>query len=80
MAEITWRRSWVRVGFEKQLVSSRSTPSSRASATSSTCSSPRPRPSSTLTHGNIVPVTSWGVIDDTYFIAMEYIDGRPCYG
>ncbi len=28
-----------------------------------------------LTHGNIVPVYELGVFDDTYFIAMEYIDG-----
>src|SRR5579859_6312908 len=29
----------------------------------------------TLAHGNIVPVYELGVIDDTYYIAMEYIDG-----
>jgi len=29
----------------------------------------------TLTHGNIVPVYELGVVDDVYFIAMEYIDG-----
>jgi tRNA A-37 threonylcarbamoyl transferase component Bud32 len=28
-----------------------------------------------LTHGNIVPVYELGVVDDTYYIAMEYIDG-----
>lgn len=28
-----------------------------------------------LSHGNIVPVYELGVIDGTYFIAMEYIDG-----
>src|ERR1700679_4225888 len=28
----------------------------------------------TLAHGNIVPVYELGVIDDTYFIAMDYID------
>ena len=28
-----------------------------------------------LTHGNIVPIYELGVVDDTYFIAMEYIDG-----
>ena len=28
-----------------------------------------------LTHGNIVPVYELGVVDDTYFIAMEFIDG-----
>lgn len=28
-----------------------------------------------LSHGNIVPVYELGVVDDTYFIAMEYIDG-----
>src|SRR5947207_2014560 len=33
----------------------------------------------TLTHGNIVPVYELGVIDDTYFIAMEYIDGPTLY-
>ena len=32
-----------------------------------------------LTHGNIVPVYELGVIDDTYFIAMEYIDGPTLY-
>lgn len=29
----------------------------------------------TLAHGNIVPVYELGVVDDTYFIAMDYIDG-----
>lgn len=33
----------------------------------------------TLTHGNIVPVYELGVIDDTYFIAMDYIDGPTLY-
>lgn len=28
-----------------------------------------------LSHGNIVPVYELGVVDSTYFIAMEYIDG-----
>src|SRR5262245_12412949 len=28
-----------------------------------------------LTHGNIVPVYELGVVDGTYFIAMEYVDG-----
>src|SRR5688572_30027317 len=32
-----------------------------------------------LTHGNIVPVYELGVVDDTYFIAMEYIDGPTLY-
>jgi tRNA A-37 threonylcarbamoyl transferase component Bud32 len=32
-----------------------------------------------LAHGNIVPVYELGVIDDTYFIAMEYIDGPTLY-
>ncbi|MFN0252592.1 MAG: serine/threonine protein kinase [Kofleriaceae bacterium] len=32
-----------------------------------------------LTHGNIVPVYELGVLDDTYFIAMEYIDGPTLY-
>jgi serine/threonine-protein kinase len=33
----------------------------------------------TLAHGNIVPVYELGVIDDRYFIAMEYIDGPTLY-
>jgi eukaryotic-like serine/threonine-protein kinase len=33
----------------------------------------------TLAHGNIVPVYELGVIDDTYFIAMDYIDGPTLY-
>jgi serine/threonine-protein kinase len=33
----------------------------------------------TLAHGNIVPVYELGVVDDTYFIAMEYIDGPTLY-
>src|SRR5436190_14003021 len=33
----------------------------------------------TLTHGNIVPVYELGVVDDTYFIAMDYIDGPTLY-
>ena len=32
----------------------------------------------TLAHGNIVPVYELGVVDDIYFIAMEYIDGPTC--
>ncbi len=32
-----------------------------------------------LAHGNIVPVYELGVVDDTYFIAMEYIDGPTLY-
>lgn len=33
----------------------------------------------TLTHGNIVPVYELGVVEDTYFIAMDYIDGPTLY-
>src|SRR3954464_10505311 len=33
----------------------------------------------TLAHGNIVPVYELGVVDDTYFIAMDYIDGPTLY-
>ncbi len=33
----------------------------------------------TLAHGNIVPVYELGVFEDTYFIAMEYIDGPTLY-
>jgi serine/threonine-protein kinase len=33
----------------------------------------------TLAHGNIVPVYELGVVDDIYFIAMEYIDGPTLY-
>ena len=33
----------------------------------------------TLVHGNIVPVYELGVIGDTYYIAMEYIDGPSLY-
>ncbi len=32
-----------------------------------------------LAHGNIVPVYELGVVDDMYFIAMEYIDGPTLY-
>src|SRR5262249_30963414 len=32
-----------------------------------------------LATGNIVPVYELGVVDDTYFIAMEYIDGPTLY-
>ncbi len=32
-----------------------------------------------LAHGNIVPVYELGVVDDTYFIAMDYIDGPTLY-
>src|SRR5688572_26762519 len=28
-----------------------------------------------LSHGNIVPVYELGVVDGTYFLAMEYVDG-----
>lgn len=30
-----------------------------------------------LTHGNIVAIYDWGEELGTYFIAMEYVDGRP---
>ncbi len=30
-----------------------------------------------LSHPNIVPVFDWGEDDGSYFIVMEYIDGRP---
>jgi eukaryotic-like serine/threonine-protein kinase len=30
-----------------------------------------------LSHPNIVSVYDWGEEDDTYFIVMEYIDGKP---
>src|SRR5881397_392510 len=30
-----------------------------------------------LSHPNIVSVYDWGEEDGTYFIVMEYIDGRP---
>lgn len=33
----------------------------------------------TLAHGNIVPVYELGVVDDTYYIAMDYIDGPTLY-
>ncbi|HUJ60400.1 MAG TPA: serine/threonine-protein kinase [Kofleriaceae bacterium] len=33
----------------------------------------------TLAHGNIVPVYELGVVDDVYFIAMDYIDGPTLY-
>ncbi len=32
-----------------------------------------------LAHGNIVPVYELGVVDDVYYIAMEYIDGPTLY-
>ncbi|MCE9577302.1 MAG: protein kinase, partial [Deltaproteobacteria bacterium] len=32
-----------------------------------------------LAHGNIVPVYELGVVDDIYYIAMEYIDGPTLY-
>ncbi|MDB4953145.1 MAG: serine/threonine protein kinase [Myxococcales bacterium] len=33
----------------------------------------------TLAHGNIVPVYELGVVDEIYFIAMDYIDGPTLY-
>jgi tRNA A-37 threonylcarbamoyl transferase component Bud32 len=33
----------------------------------------------TLAHGNIVPVYELGVVEDTYYIAMDYIDGPTLY-
>src|ERR1700685_1297777 len=30
-----------------------------------------------LSHPHIVPVFDWGESDSTYFIVMEFIDGRP---
>lgn len=33
-----------------------------------------------LSHPNIVPIYDWGESERTYFIVMEYIDGRPLSG
>ena len=30
-----------------------------------------------LSHPNIVPVFDWGEDSGTYFIVMEFVDGRP---
>ncbi|MGH9065078.1 MAG: Stk1 family PASTA domain-containing Ser/Thr kinase [Acidimicrobiales bacterium] len=30
-----------------------------------------------LSHPNIVPIFDWGESEQTYFIVMEYVDGRP---
>src|SRR6202167_3199494 len=30
-----------------------------------------------LSHPNIVPVFDWGEDDGSYFIVMEYVEGRP---
>ena len=30
-----------------------------------------------LSHPNIVPIYDWGESEDTYFIVMEYVDGKP---
>src|SRR5438552_3285803 len=30
-----------------------------------------------MSHPNVVSVYDWGEEDDTYFVVMEYVDGRP---
>src|SRR5271155_126111 len=35
------------------------------------------REAANLSHPNIVPVFDWGEDDGTYFIVMEFIEGKP---
>src|SRR5690349_23929559 len=66
-------------GFEKQLVIKQIHPSLTGQRHFVDLFVAEAKTLVSLAHGNIVPVYELGVVDDTYFIAMEYIDGPTLY-
>ncbi|MCA9678910.1 MAG: serine/threonine protein kinase, partial [Myxococcales bacterium] len=79
MAEIYLGKLLGPGGFEKQLVIKQIHPRLAAESHFVDLFVAEAKTLVSLTHGNIVPVYELGIVDDTYFIAMEYIDGPTLY-
>src|SRR5688500_17766478 len=79
MAEIYLGKSLGPGGFEKQLVIKQIHPRLSGQRQFVDMFVAEAKMLVTLAHGNIVPVYELGVVDDIYFIAMEYIDGPTLY-
>ncbi|MEZ4367055.1 MAG: protein kinase [Kofleriaceae bacterium] len=75
MAEIYLAKLLGPLGFEKQLVIKQIHPRLSGQRAFVELFVAEAKTLVSLTHGNIVPVYELGVVDDTYFIAMEYLDG-----
>ena len=75
MAEIFLAKLIGPGGFEKQLVIKQIHPALSSQRAFVDLFVAEAKTLVSLSHGNIVPVYELGVVDDTYFIAMEYIDG-----
>ena len=75
MAEIYLAKLLGPDGFEKQLVIKQISPELSKERAFVELFVAEAKTLVSLSHGNIVPVYELGVVDDTYFIAMEYVDG-----
>jgi serine/threonine protein kinase len=75
MAEIYLAKLIGPGGFEKQLVIKQINPALSQERQFVEMFVAEAKTLVSLSHGNIVPVYELGVVDDTYFIAMEYVDG-----
>jgi serine/threonine-protein kinase len=75
MAEIYLAKLLGPGGFEKQLVIKQITPALSSERRFVELFVAEAKTLVSLSHGNIVPVYELGVVGDTYFIAMEYVDG-----
>jgi len=76
MAEIFQAKLFGVGGFEKQMVVKQILPQYSRNAEFINMFIDEAKIGVTLTHGNIVPVYELGRIGDTYFIALEYVDGK----
>jgi eukaryotic-like serine/threonine-protein kinase len=77
MAEIYLAKLIGPGGFEKQLVIKQISPALSTEPAFVDLFVAEAKTLVSLSHGNIVPIYELGVVDDTYFIAMEYVDGPP---
>ena len=75
MAEIYRGKLFGPGGFEKQLVIKQIHPALARRREFIDMFVAEAKTTVSLTHGNIVPVYELGVVDGTYFLAMEYVDG-----
>ncbi len=75
MAEIYLAKLLGPGGFETQLVIKQISPELGRERTFVDLFVAEAKTLVSLSHGNIVPVYELGVVDETYFIAMEYVDG-----
>ena len=79
MAEIYLAKIVGPGGFEKQLVIKQIHPKLSGQRHFVDLFVAEAKTTVSLSHGNIVPIFELGVVDGTYFIAMEYIDGPTLY-